>query len=405
MVRVWRSPWLIKLYLPQFKYWQEQEWNREGEKFVRSSIANHGSVDWRAVDKHRLGLLHTLLAHRGLIILHEDASTSELQVKEGSLWNESQLKHLGLVWHRLPPWPDTCRGLTLLNKKFSTVTLSNTYNDLLKSLVAHSSIPFTHVYSADMFQSFKPNPKVYLGAAEKMGVKPEECGLVAAHLSDLKGAKACGFYAIYVERPLEEKTPELREENIPDLWIKEGENGFIALAEHLGIQNDWVVISADAFNYEIPCSAASKPYVSQHLPTKLNSAPKHGIFLPFRHTAGGWSYLVRWYHMLYILNHLRPTRHFSLCSWPIASRPAYPVQPTTEDFEGRSACLWSTWKEMAWCLWSSIAFTKTAPFSRVLLLAGVPKIQCLLQPKRVCRLPLYFYPSLAVSYKSMGQTS
>jgi 2-haloacid dehalogenase len=87
-----------------------------------------------------------------------------------------------------------------------------------------------------MFQSFKPNPKVYLGAAEKMGVKPEECGLVAAHLSDLKSAKACGFYTIYVDRPLEEKNPELREENIPDMWIKEDEDGFVTLAERLGIQ-------------------------------------------------------------------------------------------------------------------------------------------------------------------------
>ena len=206
------------------------------DKFVSGSIAKHSSVQWRAVDKYRLESLHTLLAHRGLIILREDASSSELHVKEGSLWDESQLKHLGLVWHRLPPWPDTCRGLDLLNRQFSTVTLRNSYNDLLEYLVAHSSIPFTHIYSADMFQSFKPNPKVYLGAAEKMGVKPEECALVAAHLNDLKAAKACGFYAIYVDRPLEEKTPDLREENIPDIWIKEDEDGFVALAEHLGIQ-------------------------------------------------------------------------------------------------------------------------------------------------------------------------
>ena len=87
-----------------------------------------------------------------------------------------------------------------------------------------------------MFQSFKPNPKVYLGVVEKTGVKHEECGLVAAHLNDIKGAKACGFYTIYVERPLEEKNPELREENIPDMWIKEDEDGLITVAERLGIQ-------------------------------------------------------------------------------------------------------------------------------------------------------------------------
>lgn len=182
-------------------------------------------MDWRAVDKNRIELLPKLLAQRGLI--------NPMASGEGSLWDESQLERLGRVWHRLTPWPDTCHGLELLNKHFSTVTLSNTYSELMENLVAHSSIPFKHVYTSEMFQSFKPNPKVYLGAAEKIGVKPEECGLVAAHLFDLKGAKECGFYTMYVERPLEEKNPELREENIPDLWIKEG--GFIALAEHLGI--------------------------------------------------------------------------------------------------------------------------------------------------------------------------
>ncbi len=83
---------------------------------------------------------------------------------------------------------------------------------------------------------FELTPKVYLEAAEKMGVKPEERWLVAAHLYDLKAAKACGFYAIYIDRPLEEKHPELREENIPDVWIKEDEDGLVTVAEHLGIQ-------------------------------------------------------------------------------------------------------------------------------------------------------------------------
>ena len=57
-----------------------------------------------------------------------------------------------------------------------------------------------------------------------------------AHLSDLKGAMACGSYTIYVDRPLEEKSSELREENIPDMWVKESEDGFVTLAERLGIQ-------------------------------------------------------------------------------------------------------------------------------------------------------------------------
>lgn len=37
-----------------------------------------------------------------------------------------------------------------------------------------------------------------------MGLQPEEIAMVAAHLSDLKAAKSCGFKTIYVERKQEE---------------------------------------------------------------------------------------------------------------------------------------------------------------------------------------------------------
>lgn len=201
-------------------------------------IARDDTVYWPAVEEYSRRALRNLLLQRGLIVVSNDdtSNSSSLSVNEGSLWDESQLKDLALVWHRLTPWPDTCRGLELLNKRFTTTTLSNTYNELLQELVAYGKMPFQHVYSADMFQSYKPDPKVYLGAAAKMDVKPEECALVAAHLNDLKAAKACGFQAIYVQRPSEEKTPELKKENIiPDLVVEEDEGGFVALAGRLGI--------------------------------------------------------------------------------------------------------------------------------------------------------------------------
>ena len=68
-----------------------------------------------------------------------------------------------------------------------------------------------------------------------MGLKPEECALVAAHLGDLKAAKSNGFSTVYVERPLEERNPELIDAGIVDVWVKEDEDGFVAAAEKLGV--------------------------------------------------------------------------------------------------------------------------------------------------------------------------
>ena len=203
-------------------------------KFTRE-IAKDATKAWKTVDEHHLESLRSILTERGLILAREDNTPDNL-AHDGSLWDEPQLQELNLIWHRLDPWPDTCRGLQELNRQFSTCTLSNGNLSLLKDMVAHAKMPFTHIFSAEMFQSYKPSPKVYLGAAEKMGLKPEECALVAAHLDDLKAAKSNGFHTIYIERPLEERRPELKDEGIVDIWVKHGEEGFVTAAERLGIQ-------------------------------------------------------------------------------------------------------------------------------------------------------------------------
>ncbi|KAH8879285.1 HAD-like protein [Thozetella sp. PMI_491] len=212
-------------------------WFNDTNNFVNISKEQTGNVDWRAVDEFRIEDLPKLLADHGLVIPGQDANNT-LQVAEGSLFDEAQLSHLGRIWHRLAPWPDTIDGMGLLNKKYLTAALSNTYQELLEHLVAYNKIPFQELFSSAEFHSFKPNATVYLGAAARLGVKPEECALVAAHLEDLRGAKMVGFHTIYVERPLEEQNPELRNTGIPDLIIEMDKRGFITLAERLGITAD-----------------------------------------------------------------------------------------------------------------------------------------------------------------------
>lgn len=74
------------------------------------------------------------------------------------------------------------------------------------------------------------------GAAEKMGLPPAECMMVAAHLDDLKYAKQNGFRTLYVERLHEERHTELVDENIPDVVVRLDEDGFVEAARKLGIE-------------------------------------------------------------------------------------------------------------------------------------------------------------------------
>jgi 2-haloacid dehalogenase len=213
----------ITNHLPPQSYeqWGEiaQEWRNSYLKFTRA-IAADPRLTYKTVDQHHLDSLHEILTSHGL----------------ADLFSQDKITSLSLVWHYLDPWPDTNAGLAMLNKKFQTATLSNGNVSLLTDMVSHGSMPFTHIFSAEMFQSYKPSPKVYLGAAEKLGLKPEECMMVAAHLDDLKYAKSNGMRTLYVERKREERFPELKGEGFVDVWVSVEEEGFVAVAEKLGIE-------------------------------------------------------------------------------------------------------------------------------------------------------------------------
>jgi len=203
-----------------------QEWRNTYKQFTKS-LAEDSGLPWKTVDEHHLDSLKQLLAVWQL---------------EG-LWTDEEIRALSLTWHRLDPWPDSSLGIKELNKRFWTVTLSNGNLSLLDDLRVYAKMDFTHVFSAELFGSYKPSPKVYLGAVEKLGLKPNECAMVACHLSDLMAAKSNGLQAIYVERPLEEDWNHEQVENAHteewvDLWVPASQQGFITMAEKLGIEID-----------------------------------------------------------------------------------------------------------------------------------------------------------------------
>ena len=156
------------------------------------------------------------------------------------LWSAGELDGLTAVWHRLEPWGDSAKGIGRLSGPggLEVATLSNGNTGLLTDLAAFGGLKYTKILSAQDFQAYKPSPKVYLGAAEKLGLRPEQCGMVAAHLGDLKAARACGMRTIYIERESEEawdveRVKAAKDEGWVDLWIGLGQEGLIAVAEHL----------------------------------------------------------------------------------------------------------------------------------------------------------------------------
>jgi 2-haloacid dehalogenase len=145
-----------------------------------------GALPWTSIDALHRMILEDLLR----------------QFRIGGL-SEAEKDHLNRAWHRLQPWPDARRGLTLLRRRFTLATLSNGNVALLVNMAKHARLPWDCVLSAELFHHYKPDPETYLGAARLLGVEPRAVMMVAAHKDDLFAAKSCGLRTAFVRRPLE----------------------------------------------------------------------------------------------------------------------------------------------------------------------------------------------------------
>jgi 2-haloacid dehalogenase len=146
---------------------------------------------------------------------------------------EEEKAHLNLAWHRLKPWPDSPRGLKRLKSKFIIATLSNGNTGLLVNMAKNGGLPWDCVFSSDTFNHFKPDPEMYLGAADRLDLKPEQVMMVAAHKHDLRAAATHGLKTAFIKRPHEygrNNNPDLASE--PEFTVNA--ESFLDLADQLG---------------------------------------------------------------------------------------------------------------------------------------------------------------------------
>jgi 2-haloacid dehalogenase len=111
-----------------------------------------------------------------------------------------ELDELNRAWHRLDPWPDIVPGLTRLKRKYVLATLSNGNVALMVNMAKRAGLPWDAILGAEVTRHYKPQPGCYLGTAAMLGLKPDECALVAAHNNDLAVAQGLGFKTIFVPR-------------------------------------------------------------------------------------------------------------------------------------------------------------------------------------------------------------
>ena len=136
-------------------------------------------------------------------------------------------------WHRLNGWPDAVEGLTRLKSRFIIGPLSNGNVALLVNMAKHAGLPWDMIFSAELFQQYKPHPDTYLGVGRLLGLEPAEVMLAAAHNYDLQAAQDVGLCTAFIPRAQEYGPRQNRDFGPEGAWDLVAHD-LIDLAERLG---------------------------------------------------------------------------------------------------------------------------------------------------------------------------
>lgn len=124
----------------------------------------------------------------------------------------------------LPPHPEVKEALGKLKEDgYRLISLTNSSNAAVEKQFTNAGLLdfFEERLSIEDVGKYKPHVDTYNWASRKMGVKPEEAMLIAAHGWDVAGALWAGWRAAFVSRPGQQQYPLAPEPEIaaPDLKI------------------------------------------------------------------------------------------------------------------------------------------------------------------------------------------
>ena len=148
-------------------------------------------------------------------------------------FSDEDKQELTMAWHRLSPWPDSTGGIERLRKKYTVSTLTILTRSIIEDVSRAAPFTWDHVFSCEEINVYKPRPLAYRTGAERIGMAPEQCMMVACHNFDLRAAQAVGFRTAFIRRP-QEWGPQPPPEPDPDPSLDMVADDINHLADQLG---------------------------------------------------------------------------------------------------------------------------------------------------------------------------
>ena len=120
-----------------------------------------------------------------------------------SIKNEPLQKNLMQLYKELEIFPEVNEVLNnIKNENLKIAILSNGTQEMLFNAINHSNLNrlIDMVISVDEIGVYKPSPKVYQLAINKLKLNPEEICFISSNAWDAHGASSFGFKVIWINR-------------------------------------------------------------------------------------------------------------------------------------------------------------------------------------------------------------
>jgi len=159
------------------------------------------AAQWRTSQLHYTWLRSLMGRHADFWQVTGDAldfAMDALGIADGTL-----KKRLMDLYLELSAYPDAAATLaTLRQAKRPAAILSNGTPKMLSAAVKSAGLGalVDPVLSVEEVGVYKPHPRVYQLAVDRLGIKPDRIGFVSSNGWDVAGASAFGFKAIWVNR-------------------------------------------------------------------------------------------------------------------------------------------------------------------------------------------------------------
>ena len=114
---------------------------------------------------------------------------------------EAELNSLPNSLKNWQPFPDTVEALKALKKRFRLAIISNTDDELFADTAKHLQVEFDWIITAEQVKSYKPSPRNFEFAIQRMGISPDKLLHVAESIyHDVIPVKAMGLSTVWVNR-------------------------------------------------------------------------------------------------------------------------------------------------------------------------------------------------------------